>query len=49
MSMNESLQVAMPGGTLSIRLVKDGDTVKALYLTGPTEVECSKTGDLTEA
>ena len=48
-SMNESLQVAMPGGTLSIRLVKDGATVKELYLTGPTEVECSKTGDLTEA
>ena len=48
-SMNESLQVAMPGGTLSIRLVKDGGTVKELYLTGPTEVECSRTGDLTEA
>ena len=48
-SMDESLQVAMPGGTLSIRLVKDGGTVKELYLTGPTEVECSKTGDLTEA
>ncbi len=37
-SMNESLQVAMPGGTLSIRLVKDGATVKELYLTGPTEI-----------
>ena len=48
-SMGESLLVAMPGGTLSIRLVKDGGTVKELYLTGPTEVECSKTGDLTEA
>ena len=48
-SLGESLQVAMPGGTLSIRLVKDGGTVKELYLTGPTEVECSGTGDLTEA
>ncbi len=37
-SLNESLQVTMPGGTLSIRLVKDGGTVKALYLTGPTEI-----------
>ena len=37
-SMNESLQVDMPGGTLSIRLVKDGGMVKELYLTGPTEI-----------
>ena len=37
-SMNGSLQVVMPGGTPSIRLVKDGDTVKELYLTGPTEI-----------
>jgi diaminopimelate epimerase len=41
-SLGESVQVEMPGGTLSIRLVKDGDTVKELYLTGPTEVENGK-------
>ena len=41
-SQDESVQVDMPGGTLSIRLVNDGETVKELYLTGPTEVEHGK-------
>ena len=43
-SLGESVQVDMPGGTLSIRLVAEGGAVRELYLTGPTEVESSKTG-----
>lgn len=35
-ALDQSLQVEMPGGTLSIRLEKDGETVEGLYLVGPT-------------
>jgi len=44
-SLGESVQVDMPGGALNIRLVKNGDIVEELYLTGPTEVERSKFKD----
>ena len=34
----DTLQIQMPGGTLSVRVKLEGDTVRGILLTGPTAV-----------
>ena len=34
----DTLEIHMPGGTLSVRVTRDGDTVREILLTGPTAV-----------
>ena len=33
-----TLEIHMPGGTLSVRVTREGDTVRGIFLTGPTAV-----------
>ena len=37
----EDVSVSVPGGTLRVTIDRDCDTVKAIWLTGPTNVVCS--------
>ena len=34
----DTLEIRMPGGTLTVRVNRDGDTVRDIFLTGPTAV-----------
>ena len=36
--LGDTLQIRMPGGTLSVQVTRDGDTVREILLTGPTAV-----------
>ena len=34
------MTVSVPGGELRVTIDRDGDTVKAIWLTGPTNIVC---------
>ena len=37
----EDVEVSVPGGTLHVTVERDGTAVKALWLTGPTNIVCT--------
>ena len=37
----EDVTVSVPGGTLRVTIDRDGAAVKAIWLTGPTNVVCA--------